>query len=139
MSLFDTFATNAKAEAEGRWFNFPANTDKTVPGFLLARMSRTNPKYQAAVERVGRTFKTEMKLDILSEPMAFEPMLEVFCDTVLLGWRNVQQKDGTVIDYTRENAIRLMTTLPALYDVLREHANSLSAYRDEQIEANRPN
>lgn len=139
MGIFDTFETDAKAESEGKWFNFPANKDGSKPGFLLARMARTNPRYQAALEAVGKTFKTEIKLDVLSEELAYEPMLEVFLDTILLGWRNVQNKEGQEITFSKENARELFKKLPALYDVLRENANSLSAFRSVEAEGVAPN
>lgn len=139
MGLFDTFETDAKAEAEGKWFNFPQNKDGTKPGFLLARMSRTNPRYQASLEAVGKTFKTEIKLDVLTEDLAYEPMLEVFLDTILLGWRNVQNKNGEEIPFSKANAKELFEKLPALYDTLREQATSLSNFRNTEVETNSPN
>lgn len=139
MGLFDTFETDAKAEAEGKWFNFPANKDGTKPGFRLARMSRTNPRYQAALEAVGKTFKTEIKLDVLTEDLAYEPMLEVFLDTVLLGWRNVQNRDGQEISFSKDNARELFAKLPALYDALREQSASLANFRNTEVETNGPN
>src|SRR5262245_52098218 len=124
MSLFDTFATDPKAEAEGRWFKYPANRDKTIPRFKLARMSRTNPRFQARLEAVAKQFKTEIKLDLLTEEATFEPMLEAFCDTVLLGWENVYDREDKPITYSRDEAVKLMKALPALYDDLREKANA---------------
>jgi hypothetical protein len=139
MGLFETFETDTKAEAEGKWFNFPPNKDGSKPGFKLARMSRSNPRYLAALESVMKTFKTEIKLEILSEEMAYEPFLEIFLDTILIDWRNVQDKNGVTIPYSRDNAKELFEKLPSLYEILREQANSLVNFRSTEVEATAPN
>lgn len=134
MGIYDTFKTNKQAEAEGVWKEFPKNKDGTVPAFLIRRMSKSNPEFQKRIEHYAKLYKTELSLDIMDEEQAHEPLLRVFCETVLVDWRNVQAEDGMRMDYTPELAYQLMEDLPDLYLLLREYATKISTFRDTEIE-----
>lgn len=134
--LYAAFGTDRKAELEGVWRDLGVvNEDNTKPGFLLARMSRNNTNYWAKVEAVAKEYKTEINLDIFTDAAAHQPMLEIFVDTILLGWRHVVDKAGKPIEYSRDNAIKLLTDLPDLYELLREWASKISSFRDADIAA----
>lgn len=133
MSIFDTFKTSPKAETEGVWKDFPANKDGTVPAFRIARMAATNPAYQKRLEAIAREFRTELTLDVFTEEQSKEPMLEVFVDTILIDWRNIQRNDGTVIEYSKDAAKALMNELPDLYTLLREYAAKISTFRETEL------
>ena len=134
MSLYKTFGTDTDLETKGVWCEFPTNEDGTVPGFLLARMSSTNPKYQKAIEQIAKKHKQEIELDILSEATAKPVMLAVFLDHILLDWRNVQTEAGKNLPFNRANAEKLMKELPDLYTVLQDFAKRLSNYRKAEVE-----
>lgn len=134
MGLYNTFATNRDAEVSGVWQEFPANDDGTVPGFLVARMGRTNPEYQAAVERLAKKYKRDIELEILDNKTADPVFREVFVDTVLRGWRNVQDANGKEIPFSKENALKLFEDLPDLYDYLVNKAKALATFRDIEVE-----
>lgn len=135
MGLFKTFQTNGVAERSGKWFEVgEPNEDGTKPKFLLARMASTNPAYQAALERVAKETRSEMELDILTEDRAGPIMRRVFVDTILLGWQNVQEEDGTVLEYNKDTALSLLEQLPDLYLVLRTEASRLANYRAVELE-----
>lgn len=135
MGIYETFKTDAEAERVGVWKEFPANTDGSIPAFRIARMAASNPEYQKRLEAAAKKYRVEMTLDVFTESQAFEPMLEVFVDTILVDWRNVQDPAGNDIEYTKENAKRLMRDLPDLYTLLREYASRISSFRDADIEA----
>lgn len=137
MSLFSQFKTNSSKEAEGFWFEDTGvvNADKTVPGFLLARASRGNPKFAKATEAVSKKFKRQLENDLLSNDAALQINKALFLDTVLLGWRNVQPADdGVELPFTRENADWLIAELPDLYDLLEAAARKASNFRDAEVE-----
>jgi hypothetical protein len=127
MSIFDTFETDPKAEAEGKWFEFPANKDGTVPRVKLARMARTNPRYVASLEHYSKLYKVELAHDLMDSAKGEAPFRAVFCDTILLAWENMQDKQGKDIDFKDRDA--LLVKLPAFYDVLRAYATELQAFK----------
>lgn len=128
--VFGAFSTNNDLEVNGKWFDFPANEDKTIPAFSLARMGDTNPAYVAGLERLQKELGRDIELDILDDAAARPHMIKLFVDTVLKGWRNLQGPDGKVIEYSKENATTLMNQLPDLYRILVLEARKMVNYRN---------
>lgn len=136
MSLYSVFKTDHSKEREGRWFELVGikNEDGTEPGFKMARMSRANPEYQAAIERLSKDIKQAVDLDTLTEDVAGPIMRGVFVETILLDWRNVYDENGQAIPYSKEAALKLFTELPDLYLVLVDEASKLSNFRARELD-----
>lgn len=134
MSLYNQFETNKEAEVEGVEVEYGANADKTVPKFRISRMSKANKKYTKALERATRPHRRAIELETMNNDLAERLFMGVFVDTVLLGWSNVQDREGKNIAFNKENALKLFTDLPELYDDLQEKAKKASLFREEAIE-----
>jgi len=137
MGLYNTFQSDSVREREGRWFEVAAaaNNDKTIPGFKMARMHTNNPAYQAALERIYKEHGSSIENDIFESAKARPLLLQVFAETVMLDWRNVQPLDnGVAIPYSSEAAIKLLEDLPDLYDLLRDYAKKLGYFRRKEEE-----
>lgn len=128
--IFGAFQTDHNLEINGKWFDFPANEDKTIPAFLLARMGETNPAFAAGMEKLQKDLGRDIELDILDDVAAKPYMIALFINTVLLGWRNLQGPDGKVIEYSKETATKLLNDLPDLYRVLVFEARKMVNYRN---------
>lgn len=95
MDIFKTFAVDPRLAAEGTWLN--AGDAR----FLVGRLGGT--RYRAALATRLEQTTPETRDGLLAE---------VFADTVLLNWENVEYQ-GAPFPYSRENAIRILTD-PAL-------------------------
>jgi len=137
MSLFDQYETDAKKEQEGVEVPLLPNTDGSVPTFVLAATSKTNSKYTKALNKATKPYRRNM--DAVSDEHAESIYQDVFVKHVLKSWRNVQERDGTVIEYNPANAVALFKRLPRLYDALIERANSLELFRDAEREGDAGN
>lgn len=134
MSLYNQFATNKEAEVEGVEVQYGANADGSIPSFRISRMSKVNKKYTKALERATRPHRRAIELETMNNDLAERLFMGVFVDTVLLGWNNVQDRDGNNIAFNRENALKLFEDLPELYDDLQEKAKKASLFREESLE-----
>lgn len=93
----------------GHWFEYPANTDGTIPAVLLARQGNGNRKYTAAFTAATKPFAREIELNILHPDKDAEISLAVFCDTILLDWRNWQpDDDGKAISFSKAVALEML-------------------------------
>lgn len=136
MSLYKQFKTNTDKEIGGRWFEIsPSNEDGTKPGFLLARRSSKNTKFAGAMERIAREHRRELDTGSISPQESRALIVETFVDTILKDWRFVCGEDDQVLIFNRENALRLFTDLPDLFDTLNEQAGLITNYQDKLIEA----
>jgi len=152
-SLFESYETNAKKEAEGVEVPFAPNQDGSVPTFILAATSKANAKYAKQLNAATKPYRRNM--DAMQDEVAERIYKDVFCKTVLKGWRNVQvpakhieqfKTEGVVnvvgansnvdidVTYSIENAIKLFTLLPRLYDDLVQRAASIELFRETQRE-----
>jgi len=131
--IYGAFQTDSNMEVSGRWFDFPPNDDKTVPGFKLARMADTNPAYLKGLEALQKELGRDIELDILTDAQARPHMMRLFVDTVLVEWRNLQDATGVEIRYSKENATALLNDLPDLYRTLVREAQKMTNYRNAAL------
>lgn len=141
MSLSKQFHTNPEAEQEGAWVDYGPNADKTVPGFKLSRMAKSNKRYTKTLDRVTKPHRRSIELETMDNDQAEEMFAEVFVETILLDWRNIPLSDVTgnaddkgFADFTKANALALFKRLPELYEDLQDKAKKASLFRDEALE-----
>lgn len=139
MSLYKQFATNKEAEQEGIWVEYGPNEDGTVPAFKIARAGKSNKKFVKAFEKATKPHRRAMEIGTMDNDIADKLMHGVFVSTVLLDWRNVQDKHGKAIQFTRDSALALLSDLPDLYDDLSEKASKASLYVEEALEEDAKN
>lgn len=132
MSLFDLYGTDEKKEVEGVEVTFPPNEDGSVPTFVIAATSKSNQKYSKALELATKPWRRN--IESMGTENAERIYREVFAKHVIKGWRNVQDKDGTEIPFSVENAMELFKKLPRLYDDLTQRAGSIELFREAQRE-----
>lgn len=101
MDIFATFATDEKAENEGKWF--PLGKNARV---LVARDG--NPAYVAALRKSLEKNQIDLEgggpdADYLAETL----MVDVMAGNTLLGWEGLSFK-GKVVEYSIEMARTLL-------------------------------
>lgn len=141
MSLSKQFHTNPEAEQEGAWVDYGPNSDKTVPGFKLSRMAKSNKRYAKTIDRVTKPHRRSIELETMDDELAESMFAEVFVDTILLDWRNIplsdvtgNDKDKGFAEFNRDNALALLKRLPELYEDLQDKAKKASLFREDALE-----
>ena len=135
--LFKQFKTNASKEVEGVEIEFPEaqNDNGTIPTFIISRMGKANKAYSKALEAATRPYRRQVELGTLKNEIAEGLFMGVFVDTVLKGWKNVQDENGEEITFSKEAATRLLEELPDVYERLQEEAKLAANFRDSGLEA----
>lgn len=134
MSIFNQFETNNTKEIEGVEVEYAPNADGSIPTFIICRMGKANKRYSKALEAATRPYRRQMELGTLDNATADRIFIGVFCDTILKGWKNIKNRDGSEIAFSKQAAVELFAKLPELYDDLQERAKSAALFRDEGIE-----
>jgi hypothetical protein len=129
MSVFQQFKMDPNKETNGVPYFLAPNKDKSVPTFVLARASKTNKDYQKMLRERTAPYQRQIDLKTFDGEQAESIYMEVFIQTILKGWSNVQNEGGTDIPFTMETAKKLFEDLPDLYDELNLAANDASRYR----------
>jgi hypothetical protein len=134
MGLYKTFGTDAKAENTGVWIDVDTTDDGKPIRFLISRQSRANKKYSETLARVIGPYRQQLVNEQLSESLSRKLNIQVFCESILLGWENVQDRDGNDIAYNIGNSVKLMTDLHDLYELLNSKSTSLVLFKDKSLE-----
>lgn len=134
--LHKQYKTNSEKENNGVEIEFPEaeNDDKTIPVFIVSRMGKANKAYTKALESATRPYRRQIELNTMKNKVAEDIFLKVFCNHVLLGWKNVQNESGEVIPFSKDAAISLMQELPDVYERLQQEASLSSNFRDSVLE-----
>ncbi len=135
MSLYKLFKTNENLETEGVWIEYGANEKGEPVRIKIARAGGHNVEFAKALEKATRPYRRAIQTGTLDNKTADRLYKEVFADTVVLGWVNVDGPDGKPLEFTRENVLKLFEDLPDLFADLREQANNMALFRDETREA----
>lgn len=147
MGLSKQYQTNNELENSGVPVSAgDANPDGSFAEFIIARASKTNKAYQAALTKAAAPYQRQIQMKIDVSAQLEKAFMGVFCDTVLRGWSNVLKSDVTgneadtgFIEFSKQNAIALFDRLPELYDFLQEQANSASLFLEATREESAKN
>lgn len=131
MSLYKLFKTNENLETDGIWLEY-GQTEKGEPVRIkIARAGGHNVAFSKALEKATRPYKKAIQTGMLDNKTADKLYKDVFADTVVLDWINVEGPDGQPMEFKRENVLKLFEDLPDLFADLREQANNVALFREE--------
>lgn len=132
------FKTSVEKEVEGAEIELPEaqNDDGTIPVFILSRTAKSNKAYSKALEAATRPYRRQIELGTMSKELADSLFKGVFVNTVIKGWRNVQDDKGKEIAFSPEAALAILSEegMDDLYERLQQEAGTLSNFRDVALE-----
>ena len=135
MSLYKLFKTDEKLETDGVWLEYGQTEQGKPIRIKIARAGGRNVAFAKALEKATRPYRKAIQTGTLDDKTATRLYQEVFADTVVLGWENVEGPDGQPLEFNKENVLKLFEDLPDLFADLREQANNVSLFREEVLEA----
>lgn len=134
MSLYKLYKTDEKKLESGIRVPIGMNDDKTIPTFILTRAHKSNVRYAKSLERETKPYRRQIELGTMDNMLAEAISRRVFIETCLLDWENVQDEKNQPLALTHENAEKLFTDLPDLYDELYQQSTKASAFLEESLE-----
>lgn len=140
--LHKNFKTNKNLETEGITLEYHDPDDVDVPPvrIRIARAGGANVAYDKALDKRTRSIRRQVAANIVSLAEIRKITLEVYAETVILGWENVfDDETGEPIPFTKENVIQLFKDLPDLFDDVQQQAQQAQLFRSVQIEEDSKN
>lgn len=132
--LYNLFKTDENLETDGIFIEYGETDDGKPIRIKIARAGGSNKAFSKALEKATRPHRKAIQSGFLDNATADRLYKEVFAETVVLGWENVEGPDGKLLDFNRENVLKLFTDLPDLFQDLREQASNVSLFREEVME-----
>lgn len=134
MSLYKKYKTNPDLEVGGVWIEYDVTDDGKPIRFLVARAGGANLAFQKAMEKASKPYLKQIQSGTLSTELSNQIYLDVFLDTVLLGWENVTDRNDQPLEFSREAAAMLFSDLPEVYNDVRKMASEISIFREDVLE-----
>lgn len=131
-ALFAAFATDKNLEKTGidLQFGFVERDGQTVPvEITIARAGGANTRFDKVFEHKTKPYKRMIQTDSLDPEIGKKIMRETYAETVILGWKNVQNIEGEFLDFTNKNVIEIMEQLPDLFQEIQVNANKAALFR----------
>lgn len=130
---YELFKTDGDLETKGVVLNYG--------GFKItvARAGGANKKYSKVFEAKIRPHRRAIANGTLDETTDRQVMAEVYADAVVLGWEGVTDKEGDEMPFTKANVVKLFTDLPDLFVDVIQQANTVSVFRQDELEVDAKN
>lgn len=123
-NLDSQFKTDEQLEENGMWFDTSPTT-----GFLCRRFGGKNSqKVKAASAKFFKPYAKQLEIGALSDELSRELTLKCFIDACLVDWKGVEV-GGASVPFSAENALGLLSALPALADSLIKYATEMDNYK----------
>ena len=129
MNLYDTFETDKSAERDGIVLDYGFNSKKQPLQIRIARAGGSNVRFSKALELKTRPYKRAIANDSLDPQVAEKLMIEVYADTVVLGWTGVEDREGNALEFNRENVVKVLTDLPDLFADIQQQSQKAALFR----------
>lgn len=139
MSLFKQFKTDASLETKGVIIQY-GYTDQGKPiQIKICRAGGANTAYSRVLEAKVKPYRRQIQNDTMDRDTMIAIMREVFADTVVIGWENVQDAEGNEMLFSRDNVIKLFEELPELFEDIQAQASNVAIFREEILAAEAKN
>lgn len=122
-SIYQQFRTNPEIEQNG------VTIDYGDFKFMIARAGGANRRYEQALEKKARPFRRALANDLLPNSRQREILMEVFAETVVLGWEGIRGEDGEEISHSPAACLQLFKDLPDIFDDIKEQAERAALFR----------
>lgn len=127
-SPYAKFKTDSEMETSGIWLDYG---DFKI---RIARAGGANVRYEQALAKHVQKNKLAVKTESLSTNDIRKILIEVFADTVILGWEGLTDENEQLMPFSRENAIKVLTDLPELFADIQEQSSKIVLFQRKTLE-----
>jgi len=105
----------------------------------VARAGGANVSYEKALLAASKPHRRAFQAGVIDEKVAKKIMVDVYADTIILGWSGLKDENGADFPFSKDNARKLLTDLPDLFAQIRAVAEDQTLFRQEILEQDAKN
>lgn len=139
MSLYKQFKTDNNLEKEGILLEYGTNSQGNPICIRVARAGGGNVAYAKRMEARVKPYRRQIQNETMETALIDRILKEVYAETVVLGWENVEDEKGDPLPFSTENCIKLFDDLPDLFKDIQEQSQRAALFREELREADAKN
>jgi hypothetical protein len=137
--LYQQYETDAKVEKEGVWLEFGPNTHDNEIKIRVARAGGANESYLKQLEFRSKPIRRGIQTETVDRKKLETIVREVYAETVVVAWENVEDREGKLLEFNKENVLKVLTDLPWIYQEIMEASTKLQLFRKEILEEDAKN
>lgn len=126
---YRSFKTSKKWEQDGIILDLGS-----AGKFTLARAGGSNLQFARDFKRITSPHRRAIETKTIDDETATRLLIEAYASSVVLGWKGVTDEAGNEMKFSKQNAIKLFTELPELFNAIRAHAEDAQLYREAELE-----
>jgi hypothetical protein len=137
---------------------FKTNPEREVEGVVLcfgdaeirvARAGGANTKFTRLFEERTRPYRKQIEMKVIKDDVMVRLLAEVYAESILVSWRTrivtKDEFDADVVSYddtitvngeklvfNRDNAIKLLTSVPLVFQEVREVSMAFTNFQDAE-------
>ena len=101
----------------------------------ILRAGGANKKYARTFSRVTAPYQRRMQSGKLDDDTSDKLMYEIYAESIVVSWTGIRvMGHDEDMPCTVENVVNLFTQQPDIFEVVREEANNMVAFRRQEIE-----
>lgn len=139
MSLYKQFKTDNSLEKEGILLEYGENSKGKPIAIRIARAGGANKAYEKRMEIRVKPYRRQIQNEIIETALVEKIIKEVYAETIVLGWENVEDENGNDMEFSAENCLKLFDDLPDLFRDIQEQSQRAALFRQEVREADAKN
>lgn len=121
-NLYHLFETDKELELKGIALKFGDSQ------FRVKRAGGANREFDTIFNEKTRAMSSKLQLAALSPEQSDAILMEVYFESVMIGWEDVTNREGDDLEFTQENFVQVMKDLPDLWKGLRTEAANMDNY-----------
>lgn len=135
-SLYDTYETDPQLEKEGVHLEVGMTKDgEKIVTIQLRRAGGANQQFAKVFELKSKPYRRVMEIPGALDPAVQERVMrEVYVDSVVVGWENMEDREGNPIPYSKQAALKLFADLPDLFRRVVKESQEMDLFRRIVVE-----
>lgn len=139
MSLYKSFGTDTSLEKTGILLEYGNNSKGKPIAIRIARAGGANKRYENVLDVRLKPYRRQLQTETMPKDLQEKLLMEVYAETVVLGWENVEDESGNELEFTKENVIKVFTDLPDLYEDIKTQSIRAALFRQGVLEEDSKN
>lgn len=126
-NIYDLYLMDKNLEQHGVPIDYGEAT------IWIARAGGSNFLYRKACARILGPKQAIIEAGTITDEEDNELMAEIYAEAVVIKWENVKDKEGQLLECTKENIKKVLLDLPELFSDIKRIASNLANYREAFI------
>jgi hypothetical protein len=133
-SPYSLFETNKDAESG-------SGITLQYPGFSITihRAGGSNKKFAQVLSNKMKPYRQQFERGMLDDETSARILLESYAEAVVVGWKDVKDRNGKNLPFTKENVVKLFADLPDLFTDIKTQAENAALFREQAEKADEKN